>query len=163
MKTNTHLWMLLLNALPALTLAQGFKPLPERSLNTLQSLHSCSYHEILPEQVLSDLAPEQLGPIVGISVDGMDGTVFKLGKYFRPNQQVRFYADDEAHNVQVAEKKQGAEIARYRGDVLQLAHERSLSAVPLLAEEMFFDVYQVSLIQQGKTTHQQRLIRMCQL
>ena len=160
---KTYMWLLLLTGLPTLALAQTFKPLPESSLNALQSLHSCSYHEILPEQALSHLAPEQLGPVVGISVDGMDGKVFKLGKYFRPKQQVLFYADDEAHNVQVAQSKHGAEIARYRNDVLQLAHERSLDAVPLLAEEMFFDIYQVSLIQQGKTTHQQRLIRMCQL
>ena len=77
---------LLLAALPAWAAAQTFRPLPENSdsLEKLNALHSCSFHQILPKQRFKQLRPEQLGPVVGVSVDMQDGKVFKLGKYFRP-------------------------------------------------------------------------------
>ena len=145
--------------------AQSFQTLPENSdtLNQLNSLHACSYHQLLPKQAMHHLSPDKLGPVIGVSVDRMEGKVFKLGKYFRPKENVVFYADDEVFNVAASANKSGLERARADSGVLHTQFERSLSATPTNEEDMMFALYQVSLQQQGKTTHQQTLIRMCQM
>ena len=154
---------LLLTLLPAWAAAQTFQALPETSdtIAKLNSLHACSYHQILPKQAMSKLTPEQLGPVIGVSVDRMEGKVFKLGKYFRPKDKVVFYADDEAYNVAASTNKSGLERARADSGVLLTQYQRSLSATPASAEDMVFALFQVTLQQQGKITHQQKLIRMC--
>ena len=154
---------LLLAAFPAWVAAQNFQALPENSdtLDQLNSLHSCSYHQLLPKQTMRHLSPDKLGPVIGISVDKMEGKVFKLGKYFRPKDKVVFYADDEAFNVAASTNKTGLERARADSGVLLTQYQRSLSSTPASAEDMMFSIFQVSLQQQGKTTHQQKLIRMC--
>ena len=154
---------LLLTLLPAWAAAQTFQALPETSdtIAKLNSLHACSYHQILPKQAMSKLTPEQLGPVIGVSVDTMEGKVFKLGKYFRPKENVVFYADDEVFNVAASTNKSGLERARADSGVLLTQFERSLSATPTNEEDMMFALYQVSLQQQGNITHQQKLIRMC--
>ena len=83
MKTTLFL---LLAALPAWAAAQSFQTLPENSdtVDQLNSLHACSYHQLLPKQAMLHLSPDKLGPVIGVSVDRMEGKVFKLGKYFRP-------------------------------------------------------------------------------
>ena len=156
---------LLLTLLPVWAAAQTFQALPETSdtIAKLNSLHACSYHQMLPKQAMSKLTPEQLGPVIGVSVDTMEGKVFKLGKYFRPKENVVFYADDEVFNVAASANKSGLERARADSGVLHTQFERSLSATPTNEEDMMFALYQVSLQQQGKTTHQQTLIRMCQM
>ena len=110
MKT-TLFW--LFAALPAWAAAQSFQALPENSdtLDQLNSLHACSYHQLLPKQTMRHLSPDKLGPVIGVSVDRMEGKVFKLGKYFRPKDKVVFYADDEAFNVAASTNKSGLERA----------------------------------------------------
>ena len=160
MKTTLFL---LLAALPAWAAAQSFQTLPENSdtVDQLNSLHACSYHQLLPKQTMHHLSPDKLGPVIGVSVDRMEGKVFKLGKYFRPKDKVVFYADDEAYNVAASTNKSGLERARADSGVLLTQYQRSLSATPTSAEDMVFALFQVTLQQQGKITHQQKLIRMC--
>ena len=162
MKTTIFL---LLAVLPAWAASQSFQTLPENSdsLEKLNAVHSCSFHQILPKQRFKQLRPEQLGPVVGVSVEMMDGKVFKLGKYFRPQQEVVFYADDEAFNVQDSALKSGLARAQHGSDVLQLQYERDLSTAREIEEDMMFGIFNVTLQQHGKITHQQKLIRMCQM
>ena len=148
MKTTLFL---LLAALPAWAAAQSFQTLPENSdtLDQLNSLHACSYHQLLPKQTMHHLSPDKLGPVIGVSVDRMEGKVFKLGKYFRPKDTVVFYADDEAYNVAASTNKSGLERARADSGVLLTQYQRGTELLRYCRDRLQAVEDQVKVLGEG--------------
>ena len=148
--------------LPMAAVAQVFQALTPEQRLPLDSMHVCSYHQILPQQHYQQLTPDQLGPILGISVDAMLQQRFHKGKYFKTHGQMRFYADDETTSTTAAYLKRGRDVAYNTDTTLTTTFIRPLSSIAHDGDNAYA-IYDINLSHYGKTVLQQRMLRWCVL